>query len=88
MQEFHDVAVKQLLTVIEPPRLQAAGQLADGTFQLLLTGGMGFRYAIQTSSDLMTWTPWITLTNTNRTMSIGDPATAKPAQQFYRVVVQ
>jgi enediyne biosynthesis protein E4 len=88
VQEFHDVEVKQFLTVTEPPRLEAGGQLPDGSFQLLLTGGVGFRYDIETSSDLKMWTPWIKVTNTNRTVSINDPAATKSAQRFYRAVGQ
>ena len=52
-----------------------------------LTGGVGFRYDIQTSSDLKTWTPWITVTNTNRTMSLLDPNAASANHKFYRAVV-
>lgn len=88
VQEFRDVEVKQFLTVTEPPWLQAAGQLPEGTFQLLLAGGVGLRYNIQTSSDLKTWTPWITLTNTNRTMTVLDSATTNSPRRFYRALGQ
>jgi len=63
VQEFHDVAAKQFLTITEPPRLQALGRLADGSFQLSLTGGLGFAYDLQRSTDLAQWTLWTTLTN-------------------------
>ncbi|PYJ98404.1 MAG: hypothetical protein DME23_12165 [Verrucomicrobia bacterium] len=86
VQEFHEVPVKQFLTMTEPPRLQAEALSSDGSFHLLLTGGVGFRYEIQTSSDLKKWMPWMTLTNTNRTMTVPDPAPTKSPHQFYRAI--
>jgi hypothetical protein len=49
VQERRNVAVNQILTVTEPPRLQAVGRLPDGAFQFELTGGVGFRYALESS---------------------------------------
>jgi hypothetical protein len=86
VQEFHDVAAKQLLTITEPPRLQALGPLADGSFQFSLTSGFGFAYDLQRSTDLAQWTLWMTLTNTNRTMTITDSNETNLSQRFYRAV--
>ena len=77
---------KQILTVIEPPRLQAVGRLPDGTFQMQITSWPGFNYAIETSTNLTTWTPWMTLTTTNRITRIVVPA-ASDLKRFYRVEV-
>jgi hypothetical protein len=85
VQEFHDVAAKQFLTITEPPRLQALGRLADGSFQLSLTGGLGFAYDLQRSTDLAQWTLWTTLTNTSRTTTITENETSL-SQRFYRAV--
>ena len=86
VQEFHGVAVKQFLTITEPPRLQALGRLADGSFQLSLIGGLGFAYDLQRSTDLAQWTLWTTLTNTSRTMTITDGNEPNLSQRFYRAV--
>jgi hypothetical protein len=80
------VAAKQFLTITEPPRLQALGRLADGSFRLSLTGGLGFAYDLQRSTDLAQWTLWTTLTNTNRTMTITDSNEANVSQRFYRAL--
>jgi hypothetical protein len=88
VQELQNVAVNQFLTVTERPRLQVVGLQPDGSFQFQLTGGIGFRYALQTSSNLTAWTPWTTITNTSRTMLVIDPGATNGAQQFYRAVSQ
>jgi len=86
VQEFQNVAVKQFLTVTEPSRLNAGAPLPDGSFQLSLIGGIGFKYDLETSSDLAAWMPWITLTNTSRTMTLTDTTVTNVAQRFYRAV--
>jgi hypothetical protein len=86
VQEFANVAVKQFLAVTEPPRLTAGELLADGSLQLSLTGGIGFKYDLETSSDLVAWTLWTTLTSTNRTMTLTDVTATSVARRFYRAV--
>jgi ASPIC and UnbV/FG-GAP-like repeat len=87
VQEFHDVAAKQFLTITEPPRLQATVQSSDGSVQLALTGGLGFAYDLQRSIDLAQWTLWTTLTNTSRTMTITETnQTHFLPKSFYRAV--
>ena len=86
VQEFHDVAAKQFLTVTEPPRLKAGALLPDGSFQLSLTGGLGFKYDLETSSDLAAWRLWTTLTNSTRTMTLTDTTVTDAARRFYRAV--
>ncbi len=85
VQELRDVWTNQFLTVTESPRLQAARLLPDGSFQFQLVGRLGFHYAIETSSNLTVWTLWQTVTATNRTTRIEDPAT-QPPQRFYRAL--
>jgi hypothetical protein len=88
VQEFHGLAAKQFLTINEPPRLQALGRLADGSFQLALTGGLGFVYDLQRSTDLAQWTSWTTVTNTNRTMTITATDEIGLSKRFYRAVAR
>jgi hypothetical protein len=86
VQEFPNVAAKQFLTFVEPPRLQPLSRLTDGSFQLSLTGGLGLTYDVQRSTNLAQWAPWTTLTNTQRTMIITDTNAASLTQRFYRAI--
>jgi hypothetical protein len=80
VQELTNVAVKQFLTVTEPPRLQAA--MADGQLQLTLTAWPGQRFVIDTSTNLADWTPFATVTNDSRTAVLTDVLDSP--QRFYR----
>src|SRR5207247_2315830 len=72
VQEFHEVAAKQLRIVTEPPRLLA--QTTGGVPGFSLRGGRGFQYQIQASTDLATWSSigTLTITNLSGTVSITD----------------
>jgi hypothetical protein len=75
------------LTVTEPPRLRSAG-ITNGTFQLVLKGGRGFQYDLQTSTNLTDWASVATLavTNLNGTVLFADAAPPSLSQRFYRAV--
>src|SRR5262245_53862728 len=88
VQELQNVAVNQVLTVSEPPRLQAVRGQLDGSFQFQLTGAAGLRYEVQTSSNLSSWTPWMFVTNTSRTMLVTDPSATNAPSRYYRVLGQ
>jgi hypothetical protein len=86
VQEFHDVASKQLWTVTEPPRLSAT--LRNSAPQFTIKGGGGFRYDLQVSTDLAAWSPLGTLTITNvaGTADIVDPNSPGSSRRFYRAL--
>lgn len=84
--ELQNVSVDRILTVTEPPHLQTIGTPVDGSFAVWLNGGVGFRYDLEHSSDLIIWTLWRRVTNTLRTITIPDPAAANAVQRFYRAV--
>jgi hypothetical protein len=84
VQTLSNVAAKQLLTVTEPPLLQA--RLTNGNFELLLTDRIGSYSRIEVSSDLTGWTSLGTVTNVTRTMLVPDLAAANQQQRFYRAV--
>jgi enediyne biosynthesis protein E4 len=86
VQTLTKVAAKQLLTVSEPPLLQAA--LADGSVQLLLTDNIGSSTDVEASPDLTEWDSIGTVTHTARTMPFADPAAHNQPQRFYRAVRQ
>jgi hypothetical protein len=86
VQELHNVAANQFLSITEPPRLTALRSSTEGRFSMQITSWAGFHIDIETSSDLTTWSPWTTVTTTNRITQIDDPAGTVPARRFYRVV--
>jgi hypothetical protein len=86
VQEFHNVAAKQFLTIIEPPRLSALRGSTNDPFRMRLPCWPGFDFVLETSSNLTDWTPWTTITTTNRLTLINDPAGAHQSQRFYRAV--
>jgi hypothetical protein len=86
VQEFRNLSVNQRLTFTEPPSLKALERSPDGAFHLLLTGAVGYRYDLETSSNLVAWTPWLTVTSTSRTIAITDTSAANSSQHFYRAV--
>jgi hypothetical protein len=88
VQELHSVAANQILTVTEPARLQTAGPSPDGAFQFQLTGGLGFHYTLEASSNRIAWTPWMTVTHTSRTLLVNDPSATNSVSRFYRAVMQ
>ena len=79
MQELHNVAPKQFLTVTEPERLQV---LEPGAFRVQSWKGMAF------AIDLKQWLPVTTVTNLTGTLEFTDPDTANLMQRFYRSVVR
>lgn len=83
VQELHNVAVKQFLTVTEPARLSMS---QPGQLHIQCWKGMAYR--IEASPDLSAWTPLATVTNLNVTGGVRwtDPSVPGPSARFYRVV--
>ena len=86
VQVMTNVPPQQFLTVTEPAALKASAILPDGSFQFSLIGGVGFRYDLETSPDLDSWTAWTRLTCTNRTMTLTDTNVIIGSKRFYRAV--
>jgi hypothetical protein len=84
VQELHNVATKQFLTVTEPPRLK--GNMSGGQYQLALNGGIGFTYDLQTSINLVDWTLLTNLMTTNMTMPVFSLDTAQVQQKYFRAL--
>jgi hypothetical protein len=81
VQELHDVAPKQFLTITEPARLQALGA---GVLRIQSWKGMAFE--VQASTNLDQWSSITTVTNLTGTLEFRDPDTANPLRRFYRTV--
>ena len=81
-------------TGLKPHRFDAAAVLPDGSVQLTLGGGVSQRfkdyynlYPIEVSSNLVDWTPLVTLQRTNASTNAliyTDTATANWPVRFYR----
>jgi hypothetical protein len=81
VQERHGFVPRQLLTVVEPARLESQ---AAGAFRI--SSWRDMTAEVQSSTDLRTWTPLARLTNTTGRLEWQDPAAADPRCQFYRAV--
>jgi hypothetical protein len=86
VQELHNVASKQFLTVTEPARLK--GGVNGGQYQLVLNGGIGFAYDLQASTNLVDWTSITTLVTTNMTMPALSVDPAQVQQKYFRAMRQ
>ncbi|HZM01395.1 MAG TPA: choice-of-anchor tandem repeat GloVer-containing protein [Candidatus Saccharimonadales bacterium] len=86
VQEFPNVAPRQILTITEPPRLMAT--LTNGVPQFSIKGGRGFQYDIEASTNLAAWSPISTLTITNLSglAQIIDNTAPGANPRFYRAV--
>jgi hypothetical protein len=86
VQEFHNVAAKQILTITEPPHLLAT--TTNGVPQFSIKGGRGFQYEIESSPDLLAWSSigTLTITNLNGISQIIDTNPPASDQRFYRAV--
>jgi alpha-tubulin suppressor-like RCC1 family protein len=58
--------------------------ITNGAPLLQLTGPAGYSYLVQTSTNLVDWTPTVLLANTNGTASFIDSSAATSGQRFYR----
>jgi len=83
-QEIHDVPTKNLLTVVEPARLNLSKKEPSDTALFTLRAGVGFTYALETSGDLKDWFPLRTNTAVGLTLEFEDTDAATFSQRFYR----
>ena len=85
VQELRDVPANQTLAVTEPARLQMTQPC-----QLQIQCWKDMVFGIETSSDLLNWTPLATVTNLNLTGCVQwtDPTEPSLATRFYRTVKQ
>jgi hypothetical protein len=88
VQELHNVAVRQLLTITEPLWLSAP-MFIDNAFQCTLAGNRGRSYGIQVSSNLVTWSPLmnVTVTNADGHVRIRDSSANNTSQRYYRATI-
>jgi hypothetical protein len=81
VQELTNVGTKQFLTVTEPP-----GLVMPRPGELQVTAWSNMTHRIDASTNLVQWTPLVTLTNQARTAVFTDPDAASLRYRFYRAV--
>jgi hypothetical protein len=70
------------------PLIQLISPARSGPqFQFVIAGTAADRYLIETSTNLTTWQPWKSVTNSSGLISVTDPISATGAR-FYRVHTQ
>jgi enediyne biosynthesis protein E4 len=84
VQEFDNVAARQILTLVEPARLAATS--TNGLPQFTLHGGRNLQYDLQGSSDLQAWSTLgtIVISNVDGTALIPEAIAAGADTRFYR----
>ncbi len=78
------------LFVIQPlsPTLTALGFSGDGLLQLGLAGTPGANYVLESTTNLINWTPLSTNTATTNLLNLSDPYAPSFPFRFYRVLQQ
>jgi len=69
------------------PRFLSIARVPTGTL-VTLTGAAGDQYEIQTSSNLVSWTPLFSLTNATGTIQFTDPSATSLTHRFYRALLE
>jgi hypothetical protein len=80
-------ATPQVVRTSPPARVQLIGRDSIGAAHLRINGESGRTYALETSTDLMNWTPLANRLNSGGTISITDAAATDHFARFYRTVV-
>lgn len=86
VQELHNVAANQILTVTEPAKLEPFFNVANGAVELKVKSWPGFVDQIQASTNLIDWTQLTTLTNLSGVLQFSDAAAGNSSQRFYRLL--
>ncbi len=92
---IHSAAGEELSTayLVAPSSIQLQPRVAinrgsNGEVTVSLTGGLGYNWAIQASSDFVTWRTVATITNAMNTAEVTDPSANQYPILFYRAVAE
>lgn len=77
-----------ILLLATPPFISGIEIQSDGSSLLTLTGGAGDQYTIETSTNLLDWTPAASVTNATGQIQFMDSGAGGSLQRFYRARVQ
>jgi hypothetical protein len=83
----NSVAVSGAFTIVPPQdRLFGPEILTDGSFHVQFSGVVGQTYVLESSTDLLNWTPISTNTPVDVPFTLVDPAASAAPYRYYRVV--
>ena len=82
------VAVSAQFTIQSAPYFTSAGYLANGQFQLGVSGTAGRSYVLQGSTNLINWIPIVTNMPTTNLFQLIDPGATNFPYRFYRALQQ
>ena len=75
-----------MLTVL-PLGITVPTMLVSGQFQFSFDTVTGANYAVECSTNLTQWFPWVTLGGIGVPLTLIDPNTASSQQRFYRIIL-
>ena len=70
-----------------PPIITAPTMIASGQFQFSFNTVTGVNYAVQYSTNLIQWFPFVTLGGVGSPLTVIDPNAAGSQQSFYRIIL-
>jgi enediyne biosynthesis protein E4 len=89
VQEFHNVGVKQSLTIVERTTL-AIERPSQGGFNVTVRGPRQQRYRLEASANLTSWSPVasLTITNVDGTILFKHTPALNDPQRFFRAAAE
>ena len=69
------------------PRFVSIARVQAGAL-VTVTGGTGDRYEIQGSTNFVSWSPLLKLTNVTGTVQFVDPSATSQSHRFYRALLE
>jgi uncharacterized repeat protein (TIGR03806 family) len=82
------VVASGLFTILPAIRFTAPGSFSNGAFQMQLSATPNQSYVLQSSTNLLQWTPISTSTPAASPFDLIDPQATNLQRQFYRVQLQ
>ena len=74
-------------SLIAPATLQAVGPDGTGGFRLRVVGYPGMNLTLESSSNLMDWTPQLSTNSLDEVFDYTDPASSLSSGKYYRAVL-
>jgi hypothetical protein len=84
---FGSVTSNPAMLTVLPLGITAPTMLASGQFRFSFDSATGVNYAVQYSTNLTQWFPWVTLGGIGVSLTLIDPNTAGSQQRFYRIIL-
>ncbi|MDB6064022.1 MAG: hypothetical protein JWR26_230, partial [Pedosphaera sp.] len=82
----NSVAASAVFSILPNLVFSAPATLANGTFQVQLSGAAGKSYVLQGSTDLVTWVPLSTNVPVASPFTLSDPGATNYPHRFYRAI--